>query len=166
MTGAKTAATDPALDRDAAAFYDALADLIRVYQFRDRDRICCQDISVTQYYALESLARHGPLTLNELASQLYLDKSTVSRVVTAIERKKLLRRQPHEEDRRAVLLALTDAGRRLYEAIRDDIEEREKRLIADFDPDVRAAMIALIGRLAQAAKGRVSTTGGTCCRLD
>lgn len=166
MTRAKTTAADPALDRDAAAFYDALADLIRVYQFRDRDRICCQDISVTQYYALESLARHGPLTLNELASQLYLDKSTVSRVVTAIERKKLLRRQPHEEDRRAVLLALTDAGQRLYEGIRDDIEERERRLIADFDPDVRAAMIELIGRLAEAAKGRVSTTGGTCCSLD
>ncbi|MGD2216583.1 MAG: MarR family transcriptional regulator [Gemmatimonadales bacterium] len=166
MTGAKAAPTDPALDRDAAKFYDALADLIRVYQFRDRDRICCQDISVTQYYALESLARHGPLTLNQLASQLYLDKSTVSRVVNAIERKKLLRRQPHEEDRRAVQLALTEAGRRLYDGIRDDIEEREKRLIAEFDPDMRAAMIALIGRLAEAAKGRVSTSGGSCCSLD
>lgn len=166
MTGAKTSTADAALDRDAAALYDALADLIRVYQFRDRDRICCQDISVTQYYALESLARHGPLTLNELASQLYLDKSTVSRVVNTIERKKLLRRQPHEQDRRAVLLALTDAGRRLYDGIRDDIEERERRLISEFDPDVRTAMIALIGRLAEAAKGRVSTTGGTCCSLD
>ncbi|NIN70443.1 MAG: MarR family transcriptional regulator [Gemmatimonadetes bacterium] len=166
MTAARTAATDPALDRDAAAFYDALADLIRVYQFRDRDRICCQDISVTQYYALESLARHGPLTLNELASQLYLDKSTVSRVVTAIERKKLLHRQPHEQDRRAVHLALTDTGRRLYDAIRGDIEEREKRLIADFDPETRGAMIALIGRLAQAAKGWVSTDGGRCCSLE
>jgi MarR family 2-MHQ and catechol resistance regulon transcriptional repressor len=167
MSGTKTsAAANPALDRDAAAFYDALSDLIRVYQFRDRDRICCQDISVTQYYALESLARHGPLTLNELASQLYLDKSTVSRVVNAIERKKLLRRQPHDEDRRAVLLAVSDAGRQLYDCIRDDIEEREKRLIADFDPEVRAAMIGLIGRLAEAAKERVSTTGGTCCSLD
>jgi MarR family 2-MHQ and catechol resistance regulon transcriptional repressor len=166
MTRTKTDAADAALDRDAAALYDALADLIRVYQFRDRDRICCQDISVTQYYALESLARHGPLTLNELASQLYLDKSTVSRVVNTIERKKLVRRQPHEQDRRAVLLALTDAGRQLYDGIRDDIEERERRLISEFDPDVRVAMIALIGRLAEAAKGRVSTTGGTCCSLD
>ncbi|UCC73435.1 MAG: MarR family transcriptional regulator [Gemmatimonadota bacterium] len=167
MTGTETSrAADPALDRDAVAFYDALSDLIRIYQFRDRDRICCQDVSVTQYYALESVARHGPLTLNELASLLYLDKSTVSRVANAIERKKLLRRRPHEDDRRAVLLDLTEPGRLLYESIRDDIEEREKRLIADFDPDVRAAMIELIGRLAQAAKERVSTTGGTCCSLD
>jgi hypothetical protein len=39
MTDTQTA--DPRLDQDAAALYDALSDLIRVYQFRDRDRICC-----------------------------------------------------------------------------------------------------------------------------
>ena len=56
MARASTAA-DPSLDRDAEALQDALSELIRVYQFRDRDRICCHDISVTQCYVLESLAR-------------------------------------------------------------------------------------------------------------
>src|SRR5690606_18937495 len=46
---------DPQLARDAAALQRALSDLIRVYQFRDRDRICCHDISVSQCYALEAL---------------------------------------------------------------------------------------------------------------
>jgi DNA-binding MarR family transcriptional regulator len=166
MSQATSTTTDPAVDRDAAALYEALSDLIRVYQFRDRDRICCHDISVTQCYALESLARRGPLTLNELAAELYLDKSTVSRVVNTIERKKLLRRRPHKQDRRAVQLEITSAGRRLQEVIRADIEERERRLIADFDPAARKALIDLVGRLAQAAKERVSTASGTCCSLD
>ncbi len=166
MSQATSTTTDPAVDRDAAALYEALSDLIRVYQFRDRDRICCHDISVTQCYALESLARRGPLTLNELAAELYLDKSTVSRVVNTIERKKLLRRRPHKQDRRAVQLEITGAGRRLHEVIRADIEERERRLIADFDPAARKALIDLVGRLAQAAKERVSTASGTCCSLD
>jgi hypothetical protein len=61
---ASTSATDRTLDRDAALLYEALSDLLRVYQFRDRDRICCHDISVTQCYALESLVREGPLTQN------------------------------------------------------------------------------------------------------
>ncbi len=166
MSQATSTTTDPAVDRDAAALYEALSDLIRVYQFRDRDRICCHDISVTQCYALESLTRRGPLTLNELAAELYLDKSTVSRVVNTIERKKLLRRRPHKQDRRAVQLEITSAGRRLQEVIRADIEERERRLIADFDPAARKALIDLVGRLAQAAKERVSTASGTCCSLD
>jgi MarR family 2-MHQ and catechol resistance regulon transcriptional repressor len=157
---------DNALDRDAAALYDALSALIRVYQFRDRDKICCHDISVTQCYALEAVARHGPLSMNQLASHLYLDKSTVSRVVDAMERKGLLQRRPHSEDRRAVALDVTEDGRRLCEMIRRDLEQREKRLIADFDPETRAAMIELITRLARAAEERVNTAGGTCCSID
>lgn len=54
----KTSATD--LDRGAQAL-QAVVDLVRVYQFRDRDRICCHDISVTQCHALEALVEHGPM---------------------------------------------------------------------------------------------------------
>ena len=91
---AVTAALDSDLARDARAFYDALSDLVRVYQFRDRDRICCYDISVSQCYALEALVRRGGMTLNDLAAQLYLDKSTASRVVDALERKGYVARTP------------------------------------------------------------------------
>ena len=157
---------DPALEADAARFYDALSALIRVYQFRDRDRICCHDLSVTQCYALEALADRGPLSINELAARLYLDKSTVSRVADALERKGLLQKAADPEDRRAVRLLATQAGKTLQVRIRDEIREREKGLLRDFDPEVREAMIALIGRLAKAAADRVDTTGGTCCCTD
>jgi DNA-binding MarR family transcriptional regulator len=161
-----TTKSDPSLERHASALYDALSELIRVYQFRDRDRICTHGISVTQCYALEALIRSGPLTMNELAGRLYLDKSTVSRVVRTLEQKKLIERRPHAEDGRAVLLGCTSQGRKLHEAIRVEIQDREKRLMADFDPEVRSAMIELIDRLARAAEERVSSTGGTCCSID
>jgi len=72
------AAPDPSLSRDADEVQRALSDLVRIVQFRDRDRICCHDVSVTQCTALEEMIRRGPLTLNELAEALYLDKSTAS----------------------------------------------------------------------------------------
>jgi DNA-binding MarR family transcriptional regulator len=83
----KTVATDStqtALDRDTLALHEALADLVRVYQFRDRDRICCHDVSVTQCYARETIVEHGPLRLRVLADRLFLDKSTTSRVVSTL----------------------------------------------------------------------------------
>src|SRR6185295_17411735 len=80
------------LEVDATSLHEALTELVRVYQFRDRDRICCHDISVTQCYALEALLRRGPSGLNELAAELYLDKSTASRVVAALQRKKYVSR--------------------------------------------------------------------------
>src|ERR1041384_3804233 len=106
---------------EATRLYAALSDLVRVYQFRDRDRICCHDVSVTQCYALEALIRRGPITLSELAAELYLDKSTASRVVGALERKRYVARSPHPTDGRAVLLRPTAAGDRLYAMIRKDL---------------------------------------------
>lgn len=157
-------ALDATLDRDARGLYDALSDLIRVYQFRDRDRICCYDVSVTQCYALEALVRRGALTLNELAAHLFLDKSTASRVVDALERKGYVARRPHPQDGRALQLEPTAAGRTLHARIEGDILEEERHLLADFPPDVRQAMTRLIAGLARAAAGRVDTAGGTCCR--
>src|ERR671910_1879293 len=102
-------AGDATLTRQATELQDALAEFIRVYQFRDRDRICCYDISPTQCYALDALLRRELATLNELAAELCLDKSTASRVVATLERKGYVARSPHPRDRRAVLLTATAA---------------------------------------------------------
>jgi MarR family 2-MHQ and catechol resistance regulon transcriptional repressor len=160
-----TEASDPALERDAKALYGALSDLIRVYQFRDRDRICCHDVSVSQCYALEALVRQGGMTLNDLAAHLYLDKSTASRVIDSLERKGYVARTPHPSDGRSVLLEPTATGRELHQRIEMDIVAEEKALLADFDPEIRQAMANLIARLARAAAARVETGGGSCCRV-
>jgi DNA-binding MarR family transcriptional regulator len=151
---------------DTAGFYDALSDFIRIYQFRDRDRILCHGISVTQCYALEALVKDGPLTLNELAGRLYLDKSTVSRVVAALEKKELIQRKTHAADRRAVHLDATPKGQKLHDRIRRDVEQRDQELLDDFPPSVRRGMIRLLRRLTAAAEGRVRTAGGTCSSLE
>ncbi len=158
-----TTISDPRLQQDAEALYEALGDLIRVYQFRDRDRICCHDLSITQCHALEVLTLRGGLTLNEMAAELYLDKSTASRVVAALERKGYVERTEHPEDRRAILLEASGAGRSLYQQIHHQIIEQEKGLLGDFDSETRRSMTELIRRLAAAAADRVEASGGSCC---
>jgi len=148
----------------AAGLYAALSELVRVYQFRDRDRICCHDISVTQCYALEALRRRGPSGLGELAGELYLDKSTASRVVGALERKGYVRRSPHPDDGRAVVLTVTPAGRRLHDRIRSDLVSETERLVEDFEPGVREAAARLLLRLARAAAERSGVATASVCR--
>src|SRR5918996_5720968 len=93
------------LHRDAVALQAAVAELVRVYQFRDRDRICCHDISVTQCYALETLVEHGPLRLGELSDRLFLDKSTTSRVVRSLVKKGYVKQHADARDGRATALS-------------------------------------------------------------
>lgn len=146
---------------DAKALHEALSDLVRVYQFRDRDRICCYDISVTQCYALEALAGADGMTLGQLAAQLYLDKSTASRVVDALVAKGYAERRPHPQDGRALQLVISAQGRHLYERIDADLLGEVEAVVAGFPPDVRGALHEMLGRLTRAAAARMR--GETCC---
>jgi len=156
---------ESSLAQDAERLYAALSELVRVYQFRDRDTICCYDVSVTQCYAIEALLRRGPSGLNDLAAELYLDKSTASRVVATLERKGYVRRARHPGDGRAVVLTVTSAGRTLHDRIRKDLLEEERKLLADFEPEVRKAAPRLLLRLARAAASRSGLAAATagCC---
>lgn len=164
MTTTATAFPIPAPSSDARELHRALSDLLRAVQFRDRDRICCHDISVTQCYALEVLAERGPLRSNELAAELYLDKSTTSRVVDGLVRKGYAARDTHPEDGRAVLVEATAEGLRLYERIEVDLLADVEALIGELDPEVRRASVHLVRRLAEAGACRIDARGG-CCRL-
>lgn len=153
------------LERDAAALQAAVADLVRVYQFRDRDRICCHDISVTQCHALEALVEHGPMRLTELTGRLFLDKSTTSRVVQTLVKKGYVEQQEDPGDRRANALRATRAGRNLCARITDDLVAQQKALLADLDADVRTAVVHVIRRLADAADSRFRagvSVGASC----
>ena len=71
----------PSLARQAESLYDVFSELVRGYQFRDREGICCHGLSVSQCYTLDALVRHGPASMGELADHLYLEVSTMTRVV-------------------------------------------------------------------------------------
>ena len=156
----KTGLQSPNALAAAAELSDAVSALVRVYQFRDRDRICCHDVSVTQCYALESLLKVGPCTLNELAAELYLDKSTASRVVGTLERKGYVTRRAHPDDARAMQLDVTTTGRRLHQKIRADLVAEQAAMIEDLDPDVRRGALTLLRRLTSSVAAR---SGLPCC---
>lgn len=157
------------LQEDAEALHEALSGLVRLYQFRDRDHICCFDVSVPQCYGLEALVKDGPLTLGELAERLYLEKSTASRVVDALERKGYVTRAPHPGDRRALHLTATPAGRRLAGRIRASLIEESKAVLADLSPAFRREAARFLTRITEAAAERLGRGPGgpaACARPD
>jgi MarR family transcriptional regulator, 2-MHQ and catechol-resistance regulon repressor len=156
------------LEQDALALHNAVAELVRVYQFRDRDRICCHDVSVTQCYALETLVEHGPMRLNALAERLFLDKSTTSRVVGTLVKKGYVEQGADPQDGRAIALSATRKGRNLCARIIGDLVDQQKQLLQDLDPDVRTGVVEVLRRLARAAdarfrSGTVDSAPAACC---
>ncbi len=77
------------------------------------------DLSDTQLGALATLVNHGPMTPGELAEHEKVQPPSMTRVITVLEERNLVRRAPHSTDRRQVVLTVTDGGRELvYQARR------------------------------------------------
>ena len=153
----------PSLIRDASRLQASLSEFIRVIQFRDRDRACCYELSVSQCHALEALVKHGPMTVTQLGEHLYLEKSTASRLAKGLLEKDLIRRRAPQGDGRRVILQVTEAGQRLARKILNDLAEEYQQLLEEFDPDVRAALPKVLDRLTQTFVGRLEVQGITCC---
>src|SRR5262249_24957026 len=102
--------TELTLDRQAAELDRLLTALIKRYQFRDRNSICCGDVTVSQCYVLKELGRRGPLTMTALSRAMCLATSTLTRVVAQLERRGRVARRHPEGDRRVREVALTPAG--------------------------------------------------------
>jgi MarR family transcriptional regulator, 2-MHQ and catechol-resistance regulon repressor len=156
-------ALDSGLREDARQLSAELGDLLRVVQFRDRDRACCYDVSASQCYALKSVVERGRLTVNELAGHLYCDKSTASRLAQGLVEKGYLARERDHEDGRVVRLAATQAGSALCATIEAGEVREYAELLADFDPAVRGEILRLVGRLGRCFASSVEASGGSCC---
>ena len=150
------------LTQDSEDLYEALNQLVRVHQFRDRDRICCYDVSVTQCYAVETLVKRGALRLQVLAEEMFLDKSTASRVNDTLERKGYVSRVEDDEDRRAVRIQATDAGRELYEKIRADLIAEERAMIENISAEARQGALSLLRQITRATEIRCGLVSECC----
>jgi DNA-binding MarR family transcriptional regulator len=71
------------------------------------------ELSLVSYTLLGHLEESGGCRSTDLAAHYALDKSTVSRQVTALERAGLVERHRDPEDHRVHVLHLTEAGRRI-----------------------------------------------------
>ena len=67
-------------------------------------------VRATQYSILARLDRKGPLTINALAAELVMDRTTLGRNVRPLQRDGLVAIGPGETDRRKKELRLTPGG--------------------------------------------------------
>jgi len=67
-------------------------------------------LRTTQFSILAKLKRLGPMTINALASDLVMDRTTLGRNILPLQREDLITVGTGKSDRRSKELRLTDAG--------------------------------------------------------
>ena len=91
----------------------ALRRIIRAVDIHSRKLNNEFHITAPQLICLYSLAQHGNMTLSDLAKEVNLGTSTVNGIVDRLEEKQYLTRTRSSNDRRKVILSITESGHKI-----------------------------------------------------
>ncbi len=125
----------------AATAHDAAVETIHreMTSFARRARASAgrmhPELSLVSYTLLGHLEESGGCRATDLAAHYALDKSTVSRQVSALERAGLVERRQDPEDHRVQVLDLTEAGRRILAQVTESRRAAFRERLADWPAD-------------------------------
>ncbi len=113
-------------------------------------------MSVPQLACIGYLAYHGgqPVYQRDLETCFKLRRSTISSLLTTLERKDLIRRIPVSHDARLKQLALTEAGRQLGDHVMDHFTGLSRLLVADLDREERESLHHILEKVSKSLAGR------------
>jgi len=105
---------------DAPGEMVAVTSVMRVHQIlmaRLNDLLDPFGLTFPRYEALMLLhfSRRGSLPLGKIGERLQVHRTSVTNTIDGLEKVGLVRRVPHDTDRRAVLAEITPAGRKVAE---------------------------------------------------
>ena len=107
----------------------------------NRTDCCCCGISDTQCFVLVEIGRNKNVSVKKLAEIMKIDKSGISRTVEELVQKGFVERKPSEEDRRYVVLNLTEKGAERFNKIENDMNQKFKGILDRIPKDKRNQVI-------------------------
>lgn len=111
---------------------------------------CCRDVTLPQCLVLLEIDEEGRLTMGQLASQLRLDSSTLSRTIDGLVGQGLVERLRDDRDRRVVRIQLTTAGADTCRSLHRSNDANCRRVFDKIPPSKRGTVIRSFETLVQA----------------
>lgn len=104
------------------------------------------DLGRAEYVVLASLEECGPMRVSDLAEHTGAEVSTTSRVVGRLQAAGLLAVGEQPEDRRVVMLTLTERGREAMQRLRAVRREALASVLSQWRPAEAEALARLLSR--------------------
>ena len=120
------------------------------------ERLVRMGISMAQVHILYTLERNGEMAMSRLADVLQVSLSNATGLIDRIEERGFVERTRVPEDRRVVLITVTDAGRRMLE----EVDAISAELLRSVFARIGRTQLAGVGRaIAELRRALEETTG-------
>ena len=122
--------------------------LARFFNQLMREQLMCGPVTVQQCYTLEALV-DSPKIMNELAAEVALHQSTLTRVVEKLEKQNLVQRRRLTHNQRSVEVQITEAGKQTYEFL----DKASSQMISDLLDNIpRERQVKIIEAMEEVAE--------------
>ena len=124
-----------------------LAPLVRELIAAELPVLEANGLSMWGYSVLVALDRSAIRTQAALAEAIGADKTRIIAILDELQDKGMIERVPDPEDRRARLLAITKAGRKVKDATQAAIQRGEERWLGTLSATDRATFLRVLQEL-------------------
>jgi DNA-binding MarR family transcriptional regulator len=126
------------------------------YAYRHlKNALAEDDLLLPQYGMLVALDDFGPLSQQQVAESLDMDKSHLVAKIDKLEQRGLLARQRDPVDRRRHRVVLTPQGKELVDRVRPIAEESQQRALGVLTAAEREVLSSLLVRVLAANDGGI-----------
>jgi MarR family transcriptional regulator, transcriptional regulator for hemolysin len=131
---------------DPESFGFLVTDLARMLRAEMDRRIAGSGMELTpgEVRLLAQAARAGTVRQSVLAERIGVEAMTVSSYVDRLEARGLIERLPDPSDRRAKLIALTDAADAVLDQVKVFADEARRQAAQSVDPEEWAVMLKVL----------------------
>ena len=130
-----------------------LSRVTRLARHLDRERsgaFSAHGLEIWEFDVLAALRRAGAqarLSPGQLIKETMVTSGTMTNRIDRLNARGLVTREDHPDDRRVVLIRLTDEGRQAVDAALGDLMEAERRILAGLPPEQYEELAAALRQL-------------------
>lgn len=118
------------------------------------------DLSVPQFRTLAFLNRHPGASLSDLAEHLGVTRATASAIIDRLVQRGLVDRRERPDERRHVVLKLTQAGSEYLQQIREFTRAQIAKMFANLSQTQLRRVVEGLVILSDVIEGKASESGG------
>lgn len=124
-----------------------LAPLLREMVAAEEPILQAHGLTMWGYIVLLALERSSMRTQAALAAAIGADKTRIIRTLDDLQDDGFMERRPDPDDRRVRLLAITEAGGRVKDAVQAEIQRGEERWLGELSAEERRVFLRVLQRL-------------------
>jgi DNA-binding MarR family transcriptional regulator len=94
-----------------------------------------------------------PLTPGEVGATMHITSGSITSLIDTLQKQGLVTRAAHDDDRRKVLLDVTEAGNDLLDVVLPEVQMLCRELLRELNDQEQATLLSLLQRVATSVAG-------------